>query len=429
MSDRLKALREQQAKLVSDARAKLNEITEDTEEARAKEIEVEFDRMMTEHDKIGERIEREEKLAEKQAELEAVDKTKRPNGDARSDARETRPEDKEARAKAHRDAFRRFMRYGIGSLDNEQRKLMVKDVEERTAQAVGTDATGGYLVPEGFQAELIKSLKAWGPMNDDTIVRVLDTATGNVLPWPSMDDTANEGSLIAENTQVSESNLTFSTKQLDAYKYTTGVTLVSSELLQDSGLDVEAIIRDAMVERIGRILNRHFTVGTGSGQPNGIVTAATLGVTAASASAFTADEIIDLLHSVDPAYRSDPSMRWMFNDTTFKQIRKLKDGQSNYLWQPQDVRTGAPAQLLGHPYSVNQAMSDVGDSSPSGDDRAIVVGAFNRFVVRRVRAWAMRRLTERYADYDQVGFIGFTRADSELIDTAAVKYLTFPGGA
>src|SRR5690606_11276142 len=151
-------------------------------------------------------------------------------------------------------------------------------------------------------------------MNDGGIVRRIETATGNAIPWPTLDDTSNKGSLLTENTQVNPQDLTFNTKTLNAYKYSSDLILVSNELLQDSALDVESIIRMALAERIGRILNEHFTTADGSSKPHGIVTASSLGVTAASQSAITADELIDLEHSVDPAYRSDPSCRFMFND-------------------------------------------------------------------------------------------------------------------
>lgn len=255
-------------------------------------------------------------------------------------------------------------------------------------------------------------------MLDPGVTRVLTTTAGNSIPWPTMDDTSNEGSLIGENTQVTESDLAFGTKTLEAYKYTSCVVLVSAELLQDSAIDVEGTVRSAMAERIGRIGNRHLTVGTGSSQPNGIVTAATAVTGVAAAAAITFDNLIDLFHAVDPAYRDDPSARWMFNDGTLKALRKIKDAEDRYVWQPADVRTGAPATILEKPYSINQAVAAIGASNKS-----VVFGAFNRYVVRMVREFAIRRLVERYADYDQTGFIGFTRLDGELLDATAVKTL------
>lgn len=420
------ALREKQQKLVADARAKLEEIKDDTPEARAKEIETEYDAMMAEYDRIdGEvaqleaRERRQQQLEQREQQLARPD-PRRPTG---SDivvppAQVASGETAEVIAQ-RRAAFNAYLRYGSSGLTPEQRALLPRAPVEGRAQSAQAVTTGGYLVPTGFMADLIVALKAWGPMLDPGVTRELVTQTGADIPWPSMDDTSNEGSLIAENTQVSAAEVTFGTKVLGAHKYTSGVVLVPSELLQDSGLDVEAIIRMAMAERIGRIGNRHLTVGTGNSMPNGIVTAAAAGATAASATAIVMDDLINLEHAVDPAYRSDPSCRWQMNDGTLKAVRKLKDGEGRYIWQPADARAGAPPTLLNYPYSVNQAMADIASSAVS-----VVFGAMNRYVTRKVNEFSIRRLVERYADYDQVGFIGFMRMDGELLDTTAVKKLT-----
>jgi HK97 family phage major capsid protein len=403
-------MREKQQKLVADARALLADIKDDTAEARVAELESQHDAAMAEYDRLEARIKREEALEARERDLNAAD-DRRPNGEDRSVQGGQQEDADEARAAA----FRSYLRHGLEDMPAEQRKV----VREMRAQAVGTDSKGGYLVPEGFMAELVKSLKAWGPMLDPGVTRVLTTTAGNSIPWPTMDDTSNEGSLIGENTQVTETEVTFGTKTLEAYKYTSGVVLVSAELLQDSAIDVEGTVRSAMAERIGRIGNRHLTVGTGSSQPNGIVTAATAVTGVAAAAALTFDDMIELFHAVDPAYRDDPSVRFMFNDGTLKSLRKIKDTVTgNYIWQPADVRTGAPATILDKPYSINQAMAAIGASNKS-----VAFGAFNRYVVRMVREFAIRRLVERYADYDQTGFIGFTRLDGELLDAGAVKVL------
>ncbi len=419
--DKLKDLRERQAKLVADARAKLDEITDDMDDSRAKEIEAEYDTIMADYDEvevearaIEEREERKRKLEEREATLN------RP--DPRRPSYETPPQkgnDEKAFEESRRKAFQAYLRYGSAGLSPEQRGLLVRAEERAQGVAVGTQ--GGYLVPEDFMAELVVALKAWGPMLDPGVTRFLTTATGASIPWPTMDDTSNEGALIAENTQVALAEISFGTKNLEAYKYTSGVVLVASELLQDSAVDVEAVVRNAMAERIARIGNKHTSIGDGASKPHGIVTAAAAGFTAASATAITFDDLIELEHAVDPAYRTDPSCRFMFNDSTLKAIRKLKDGEGRYIWQPADVRTGSPTTILNYPYSINQAMASIATGN-----RSVIFGAFNRYVVRMVNEFSIRRLIERYADYDQTGFIGFTRLDGELLDANAVKRLTHP---
>lgn len=423
----LKELRERQAKLVADARTKFEEVKDDTPEVRAKEIEAEYDAMMAEYDRleieaktIEAREARRQQIDDREAELEEARNRpdpRRPTGEQRSET----DEEIKRLVVQRREAFSAYLRYGSGGLTVEQRKLLIKAPVEQRAQGTQVGSQGGYLVPEGFMAELVVSMAAWGPMLDPGVTRLMRTTSGNSIPWPTMDDTANTGSLIAENVQVTELEVAFGTKTLETYKYTSRVILIASELLQDAAINAEGIVRSAMAERIGRIGNTHLTTGDGASKPNGIATAAAAGYTAASATAIVFDDLIELEHSVDPAYRVDPSCRYMFNDTTLKAIRKLKDGEGRYIWQPADMKAGLATTINNYPYSINQAMASIATGN-----RSVVFGAFNKYVTRIVNEMAVRRLVERYADYDQIGFIGFMRIDGELLDTAAVKRLTHP---
>lgn len=429
----LKELRDKQLKLVADARVKLDEISaEGVAEARAKELETEYDAVMAEHDKIEADCVRQEEQDAKKAKLEARQEElkakeaalntpdpRRPTGEDRA-APGAGEDEKPLDDEEYRKAFNSYLRNGREGMTPELRTALRKGSELRVQQST-TNTEGGYTVPQGFMAELIKSLAAWGPMMDGTLTRVLNTSTGNSIPWPSMDDTSNSGSLLTEGTQVSTSAVTFGTKNLDAYKYTSGVVLISSELLQDSALNIEEIIRAAMAERIGRKGNTDLTTADGSAKPHGIVPAAGAGYTAASATAIAWDDIIELFHSVDPAYREDPSCRFMFKDSTLKALRKLKNGEGQYIWQPADVKNAQPATILDKPYAINSAMAAIGTGNKS-----VTFGAMNRYVVRRVNEFQIKRLVERYADYDQTGFIGFTRFDGELLDAGAVRVLLHP---
>lgn len=413
---RIAELREKQAKLVADAREYLDQITDDIDEARAKELESSHDKAMTEYDRLQGQIDREEKLAERQKTLEEP-VVERPRGEDRRAG--ANAEDTEAAEKRRSDAFRQYLRSGLEGMDAELRKVLKTEMRAQST----ADTAGGYTIPQGFSNELVVSLKASGPMLDPGVTRQITTASGNQIDWPTLNDTANQAYRLGENTQVtgSDGDLVFGNKQLDAYKYATGAILVSSELIQDSAFDVEALVRDAMATRLGRKVNNDLTVGDGTGDPNGIVTASSKGFDATLADGISFDDLIELVHSIDPAYRSDPSVRFMFNDTTLKLLRKIKDVENRYVWQPADVRTGEPASILSYGYAINQAMPNVADSQKS-----VLFGAFNRYIVRRVREFSVRRLVERYADYDQVGFIGFARFDGDLMDTAAVRHLLHP---
>lgn len=402
MSTRVMELREKQQKIVADARECLDQV-DGADEARAKELEEQHDRHMSDFDKIEKDIERVQKTEEREK-LFTPEQPANPGG---------KPEGEQ---RTYEDAFREYLKVGRAELGAEDRQLLI----ERRAQSTGA-TEGAELIPEGFVAELVKSLADFGPMLDPGVTRQIATSMGNALPWPTMDDTSNKGAILAENTADSEQDVALGQKELNAYKYTSKIIRVSEELLQDDAVGVEAIIRDAMAERLGRIVNEHLTVGTGTGQPNGIVTASAAGHTASAAAAISFDDLIELQHSVDPAYRRDPSTGFMFNDTTLKLLRKIKDSDGNYIWQPANAQTGEPGRLFEESYSVNQDMPDVGASAKS-----IVYGAMNRYIVRRVREFALKRLVERYAEFYQIGFLGFGRFDGELLDTGAVKHLVHP---
>ena len=372
-----------------------------------------YSRAESEFDSLTERIEREKNLEERSRALATIDA---PHPVVTPPAER----DEEADRDEYRKAFASYVIRGMMELEPEQRSRLRagwRGETEARAQGVGTASAGGYLVPEGYQAEIIRVMKDFGAVIN--VARVLTTDTGNELPWPTVDDTAQVGALLAENTQVAEQDVTLGTKQLDAYKYTSKLVRVSWELLQDSAFDVEDLLRDLLGERVGRIQNQHFTTGTGTAQPNGIVTGATSGVTAAGVAAITGDELISLVHSVDRAYRFSPRARFMMSDAALASIRKLKDSDGQYLWVP-GLRAGETDTLLGFPVEINTDMA-----VPATGVKSVLFGDFFAgYVVRLVRGFQLIRLDERYADYFQSGFVGFSRADGEVVNTAAYKALT-----
>jgi len=303
---------------------------------------------------------------------------------------------------------------GNGIWSRSGRPLMP---EQRAGLNVGTAADGGYTVPEGFVNELERAMLAFnGPRQ---VCRIVRTASGNDLPWPTVDDTSNSGALLAEATTIGASvDPTFGVTTFNAYKYSSKPILVSQELLEDTAFNLGEVIASLLGERLGRATAAHMTTGTGSSQPNGIVTAAGTGVTAASATAITGDEIIDLAHSVDPAYRGLSSVGFMMNDAILKLVRKLKDGDSRYLWEP-SVQAGVPDMLFGFPVVVNQEMA----SAAAINAKTVLFGAFEKYVIRDVSNVRLHRLEERYRDLDQTGFVAFSRHDGDTIQAGALKLL------
>lgn len=312
-------------------------------------------------------------------------------------------------AEQYGDAFGTFLRSGMENLTGEQRSLLL----ENRAQATTPGADGGYLVPEGFRNVLIETMKEYGGLLN--IANVISTSTGNNLPWPTSDETASVGSLLAENTQMSEQDVSFGQKSLGAYTYSSNMTKVSLQLLQDSAFSLDSWLPRKLGERIGRAVAAHLTTGTGSAQPQG-VTAAAAGTTGAvSATAvFTYDNLVDLEHSIDPAYRS--GARFLFHDQTLAALRKLKDADGRPLWTPVPT-VGASASINGRPYTIDNTMP-----VPAPGAKSIVFGDFKAgYLVRQVRDVQVMRLAERYADFLQVAFLAFSRLDATLDDTAALR--------
>lgn len=314
-------------------------------------------------------------------------------------------------------AFRSWIIGGMNNLDTESREILrTGKAKEDRALTTQTGASGGYTIPEGFMNKIDIAVKYY--CNFLGFSNVVTTATGNDLPWPTANDTGNIGALLAENTTIGSSvEPTFGSKTLKAHKFTSKPVVVPNELLVDTAIDLDTELGNMLGERIGRIMASYFTTGTGSSQPQGVVTGASDSSVSAAVAAISFDNLIDLFHSVDIAYRNNA--RWMFNDSTLKALRKLKDGNSQYLWQP-GLTVDAPATILSKPYEVNNFMATIGASAKS-----VVFGDFNKFKIRVVQGMIMKRLVERYADLDQTAFIGFKRADSAVLDagTNPIKYL------
>jgi HK97 family phage major capsid protein len=178
---------------------------------------------------------------------------------------------------------------------------------------------------------------------------------------------------------------------------------------------------DLFGERMARTANDKLTTADGSSKPQGIAQGAANGKTAASISAIAPDELIDLQHSVNPAYRASPKAAFMFNDATLAVLRKLKDSENRYIWQAPNLQTGEPGSLLGNRYWINPSMANIGANA-----RSIIFGDLSKYVVRRVGNFTIFVFRERYMNNLQLGFMAFGRFDGKVVNTAAIKRLTHP---
>lgn len=424
----LTQLHEQRGTLVTQAREALDAITTNTDDSRAAELEQRHATIMGEYDALNARIAREERQAQIEREDEERRERQRPHGGdgevpgQDGGRREERSADRDQRAAEYRSTFDAWCRAGcdIGALDQEQRAMLRRghDAEIRT-QIAGTAAAGGYTVPIELAREIVRTMKDWGPMYDGDIVREIRTGSGNEFDIPTNDDTGGSAASKAETADITDDDsgdLTFGQKRLDAFVDATPWVKLSFELMQDSVFDLEAFLAEALGERLGRRANARLTTGTGNSQPNGVVTAAGLGKTAASATAIAAEELMDLQHSVNQAYRRSPKCRWMFADSTLLALRKLKDGQGNFLWQMGDIRVGAPDVLLNKPYSINDDVPAIATGN-----RAVIFGDLGKYWVRKVGSPLIGTVRERF--WPKIGLAGLIRYDGELVDQAAVKAL------
>ncbi|WP_344492035.1 phage major capsid protein [Streptomyces enissocaesilis] len=320
---------------------------------------------------------------------------------------------------AYSNAWRSWLRDGTQDLSSQERNVLRTgwvDGKELRAQGVATGAAGGYVVPPEFRAKMVETMKFYGAMRQ--VSEVITTESGVTLPWPTNDDTGNVGAILAENTQVTEQDVTLGQQDIGAYMYTSKLVRVSLQLLQDSVLDFESWLARKLGERIGRIQNTHFTTGTGTAQPEGVQTNAVIGKTGGTGqtTSVTYDDLIDLVHSVDPAYRNSGRVQFMWSDGTLGSVRKLKDSQNRPLWQP-SVQEGVPDKVLGYDYIVNQDMPAM-----AANAKSVLFGDFFAgYLIRDVSDIQTLRLAERYADFLQVGFLAFSRADGTPQDTAAIR--------
>lgn len=358
-----------------------------------------YDKMEADVVALGKEIERLERQASIDMELSKA--TSNPITNAPSKG----TEEKTGRASAeYKKAFWNAMRTRAGE---------GLDPVVRNALQIGTDTEGGYLVPDEFERTLVEALE------DENIFRrlanVITTASGDrKIPVVASKGTA---SWIDEEGTIPESDDSFGQVSIGAYKLGTMIK-VSEELLNDSVFRLEPYISKEFARRIGNKEEESFFIGDGSGKPTGILAAAggaQLGVTTASATAITIDEVLDLFYSLKAPYRNKAV--FIMNDATVKAIRKLKDGQGQYLWQP-SLQAGTPDTILNRPLYTSAYVPAIASAA-----KTIAFGDFSYYWVADRQGRMFKRLNELFAVTGQVGFVATQRVDGKLILPEAIKVL------
>ncbi|KZK96332.1 Phage capsid family protein [Pseudovibrio sp. Ad5] len=404
----IKQLREQRDQLAKEARNILDDTTDEFDQKRIDEIYAEIDSIDT-------RI----KTEQKQLDLEARLQSENEDPDALQGNR-----DQQVQAQAQPGdevrtiVFEAFLRGGEAMVDRlPQNVLADYSRQVQNAQSAETDDQGGYLVPTTFSGILLQAMAAYGGVR--SVAEVRQTASGETIQWPTVDETAVLGEWLGENETATDADVTFGTKMIGAHLASSKVVAIPFALLQDAGIgDVQGMLGQLLSARLSRLTNKGYTNGDGTGKPTGIVTTAALGHTTATGlvDSFTWDDFTDLEHSVDPAYRNGAS--WMFHDVVLKAAKKIKDNDGRPIWVP-GVTSQAPAEINGYGYTINQDMA-----VPEAGADSVLFGDMRKYLVRDVMDVTLYRFTDSaYTKKGQVGFLAMLRTDGKTIsaDNKAIK--------
>lgn len=397
MKGKIKKLREKRAKIVADQRA-LYDKAEKEERALNADEKTEFERLDADFESVSDEIreleadlERREKVKTREAELDQV-----------VDRRIVPQDRNDQRGAEYRGIYDKYLRMNKAGLDAAELRQLIS----------GTDNKGGYLVPTEMHNLIIEGIADVNVMR--AMATVLYTEADRELPVALTDGAAY---WTAEAAAYTDDEGTFDQKTLSAYKCTR-LARASEELVNDSAFDIQAYLMREFARTIGAKEENGFVVGTGSGQPTGVATTVAAGsnlVTAAANNAITADELIDTYHKLKPQYRKFAN--WLMNDATAKVIRKLKDGDDQYLWQP-GLQAGQPDILFGRPVQISTHMATI-----ASDALVICFGDFSYYYIGVRGGFYVQRLDELYAANGFIGFRGYERVDGILTLAEAVAGL------
>lgn len=392
----IKALREQKHQLAKEAKHMLAETGDKvwTPEQKAK-----FDEIADKIEALDSQIDTMQRLLD-----EDVEKNFR-------DTPQLDPKDKAA--KFARTSYVKMLRHGENALTHEEHAAI------RNTMSTTTPSEGGYTVQSEIAKELIEKQKGFKGMRE--VADNITTATGNPLSYPTSDGTSETGEIIAENTTATDADVSFGTVALNVYKFSSKVITIPFELLQDTSIDIIAMINNRINTRVGRIGNTKFTVGSGTNEPTGVIAASSVGKTGTTGQTLTIiyDDLVDLIDSLDYAYHDAP-LKFMMSQTMRKTVRKIKDTAGRPIWTPsydKGIAGGFSDELLGYPLQLN---NDV--AVPAASAKSIAFGDFSKYMIRDAMILTLFRFYDSvYAKKGQVGFMAWMRMGGNLLDVNAVK--------
>ena len=315
-----------------------------------------------------------------------------------------------------RDAFNAYLRKGMNGINSAEARALA-ELRGTDTQITTNDGLGGFLVPENWSdfvsaTELFKS-------DIEQVATILRTSNGQHFNLPANNDTSVVASILGEGTAESVSDMTFTNVKFEPYTYSSKIVKVSNQLMSDNAFDLASFVGSQLANRLKRGINAHLTTGDASSKPQGIVTGSALGKTAASATAVTISEVMDLFYSVDASYRNAPGAGWMMNSATAKAIRVLGFGSSNdFPAYVPGMEVGAPDMLFGKPVYINEDMDGIATGNKS-----IIFGDLKQYYVHEAGGVQLLRLNERFADALSTGFIAYRRVDGNVLQSTAIKHL------
>ena len=321
------------------------------------------------------------------------------------------------------DILRAWLRHGLPCEQDRDRETLqnrgynpsVNALEFRANLSAGGSGAGAELVPKSFFAEVQRALKNVAPLRG--ICKLIQSDSGETLRIPINDDTSNTGTIISENAEHTALDMSFTEISLGAYTYSSRLVKCSNELLQDTGIDLAQFLGQQLGERIGRIQETHFLTGTGTSQPQGIITAAST-TTAASATAIGINDLITLMNAVDPAYKNTGGkVAFVMHQTVWSALRKLQDSQGRQLIS--DIQAGQDPELFGYPVLLTSGM----DSTFVATKKTVLFGNFDYYAIRDVANLVVARSVDRFFEFNMSAFLALQRTDAKCLNASAFRVL------
>lgn len=380
-----------------------------------------LDRCNKDYERIMAELEVENNLEKREKDAALLEFHGRPNTTST-----TAPEERET---TYESAFYSYLLRGKDGLTADEARALQTRMQVRgtNTQITTTDSLGGYLVPTQFSGQLENVMKYYSTMTNYCYVLDDTQSGGGTLEWPTGDDTASTGNINTAANQAAErtvADLTFGQVLFGDWLIDSGIITVSRSLMQDERVNLlRQHITQNLGARLGRKANSVWTNGTGTNQPYGLTTTVTNSAgTAASATAITVAELITAQSAIDYAYWGDPQTGWMMHQGIRAYLRQLDfSTQTSHIFIPGNLATGEPERLLGWPIFINNDLTGPTNGAPVASTKHIYLGNFSKFAIRKIRDVSIERNDSVYWTKLAVGFMGWMRTDSNLLNANAIK--------